>query len=178
MTEQTDTDNYWHARAKLMITGEYLVLRGAKSLAIPLKYGQSLHVTHDKGDPRLEWSAEIPGKFWFSAQYNKKDLNISWTDNAPMANRLREILQTAREMNPEFLTDDNKTTVRTALDFPPEWGIGSSSSLMANIARWAGIDPYEINRKIFRGSGYDIAAALSSKPILYNLVNGFLLFSG
>ena len=35
--------NYYSC-GKLLITGEYLVLKGAKGLAIPTKYGQKLSV--------------------------------------------------------------------------------------------------------------------------------------
>ena len=43
---------------------------------------------------------------------------------------------------------------------------------MANIGRWAKVDPFELNRRVFGGSGYDIAAALSDKPVIYHIANG------
>ena len=52
------------------------------------------------------------------------------------------------------------------------WGWGSSSTLISNLANWAGVDPFELNKKISSGSGYDIAASLSPSPILYRIVNG------
>lgn len=172
MTGEDNSHLFWYARAKLMITGEYLVLRGARSLAVPLKFGQSLQVSFETKEPVLQWSAEIPGQSWFSARYNVNTLEPEETSNADMAERLRLILETAREMNPLFLSDGKGLNVKTVLNFPPEWGIGSSSSLIANISRWAMVDPYELNRRIFRGSGYDIAAALSPQPVLYQLNNG------
>lgn len=75
-------------------------------------------------------------------------------------------------MNPDFLKNQTNIMATSLLNFPPNWGIGSSSSLIANIGQWAGIDPFELNRRIFGGSGYDIAAALSPKPIIYQIVDG------
>jgi len=37
----------YESRAKLMISGEYLVLKGALSLAIPLRFGQKLLITEN-----------------------------------------------------------------------------------------------------------------------------------
>ena len=172
MTSRDSSHLFWHARAKLMISGEYLVLRGSRSLAVPLKFGQSLQLSYKTEEPALEWTAEIPGQIWFSARYNINTLETLHTSNGNMADRLKRILETARAMNPLFLSGEKGLKVKTVLDFPPEWGIGSSSSLIANISRWAMVDPYELNRRIFRGSGYDIAAALSSGPLLYQLKNG------
>jgi hypothetical protein len=57
------------------------------------------------------------------------------------------------------------------MDFDPEWGIGSSSSLVTNIAAWARCDAFSLNSRIFNGSGYDIACAGSVSPIIFKLTN-------
>ena len=40
---------------------------------------------------------------------------------------------------------------------------------MANLAKWAGIDAFELNKISLGGSGYDIAVAMEGTPILYQL---------
>ncbi|WP_341652013.1 GYDIA family GHMP kinase [Blattabacterium cuenoti] len=57
------------------------------------------------------------------------------------------------------------------MDFPRDWGLGSSSTLINNIAKWAKIDPYMLLGNNFLGSGYDIACVSISKPIIYKLWN-------
>ena len=65
----------FHANGKLLITGEYLILKGAKSLAIPTKFGQSLHYDKTKNDSLLVWnSLDYKNKTWFNATF---DLNKS-----------------------------------------------------------------------------------------------------
>jgi mevalonate kinase len=162
----------WYAHGKLLISGEYLVLRGARALSVPLKYGQSLQVEQSPGIPLLRWEAVLPGKKWFAAQFDPSTFEIRESDYPELAKRLQHTLQEARNLNPSFLVNSGSTSVTSTLNFPPEWGIGSSSSLLANIGRWAGVNPYELNRRIFGGSGYDIAAALSDTPIIYHLDNG------
>src|SRR5690606_25028302 len=43
--------------------------------------------------------------------------------------------------------------------------------LINNIAQWAQINPYELLKRTFSGSGYDIACASHNTPILYQLEN-------
>ena len=45
----------------------------------------------------------------------------------------------------------------------------SSSTLISNVAWWAGIDPFGLNRLVSDGSGYDIACARSGSPLFYKL---------
>ena len=40
---------------------------------------------------------------------------------------------------------------------------------MANLAKWAGIDAFELNEISLGGSGYDIAVAMEGTPVLYQL---------
>ena len=46
-----------------------------------------------------------------------------------------------------------------------------SSTLINNIAQWLQIDAFELLRKSFGGSGYDIACAQNNTPITYSIVN-------
>ena len=51
----------FRSNGKFMLTGEYLVLKGATALALPLKLGQSLDVdTLGSDDNRIYWEAYKP----------------------------------------------------------------------------------------------------------------------
>ena len=62
--------------------------------------------------------------------------------------------------------------ISTELGFSRNWGLGSSSTLINNIAQWFEMDAYWLLKKTFGGSGYDIAAAQHNVPILYTLEEG------
>jgi hypothetical protein len=74
-------------------------------------------------------------------------------------------------MNPKFLSDNTGWNVTTRMDFPRDWGLGSSSTLINNIAQWAEIDALSLLKNSFGGSGYDIAVAKNNAPILYTIQN-------
>ena len=75
----------------------------------------------------------------------------------------------AAELNPDFKDKWTHSQVQTHLEFPRLWGLGTSSTLINNIAQWAAVNPYELLFKSFGGSGYDIACAKSQTPLLYRL---------
>ena len=159
----------YQAHGKFLLTGEYLVLKGALALALSLKLGQSLQVSlSDTDTHRLHWIASQPDKPWFSALFDSETLQPLSTDDPPKADKLAGILKAVRQLKPDaFLGCDMR--FRTHLDFDPNWGLGSSSTLIANLARWANVDPYELLRLTFGGSGYDIACATAEGPIYYQI---------
>jgi len=159
----------WYSNGKLMLTGEYFVLFGAKSLAIPLKYGQSLEIVEETGSPMLSFVTYVLGKPWFEAKYNNDFFEILEATDAVKACYLQELFLGARTLNPLFLRQRKKVIATANLNFHMDWGIGSSSSLISNIAWWANIDPYELNRLVSRGSGFDISCARSQTPLFYSL---------
>ena len=161
----------FYANAKLMITSEYLVLDGAPSLAVPLTYGQDLKVSPLK-EKILSWKATQPGGTWFEARFSLPELDILSCSDHMVAARLVELLQAARTMNPAFLHEAHGYFVSTHLNFDREWGLGSSSTLIHNISRWAAVDPFKVLKITSKGSGYDIACAEASGPILYRLSEG------
>ena len=57
------------------------------------------------------------------------------------------------------------------MSFPKNWGLGTSSTLINNIAQWLEIDAFKLLQNSFGGSGYDIACAQNNSAILYQLVN-------
>lgn len=164
------SQSHFHSNGKLLLTGEYYVLEGAKALAIPTQFGQSLTVNTSNQyapNPILTWkSYDVEGKTWLEAQFQIHDLQIL-TSKEKSTERLQQILQQARKQNPAFLSPSNNILVATHLQFARDWGLGSSSTLLSNLARWAEIDAFELLENTFGGSGYDIACAQVNHPILY-----------
>ncbi|MCK9413223.1 MAG: GYDIA family GHMP kinase [Prolixibacteraceae bacterium] len=160
------------SHAKLMISGEYLVLKGALALALPLKYGQSLTVEAKEGKSVIQWRSLINNLPWFSTTILLPDLRVLDTNSPGISATLCTILSRAKSLQPNFIDSTKEYHVISSMDFLPEWGFGSSSSLISNVADWAECDPFELNRLIFNGSGYDIACARSTSPIIYKISNG------
>ena len=156
--------NHFFAHGKLLLTGEYAVLDGALAIALPTQYGQEMHITPSEREGIFFRSLTQEGIPWYEGQLFVGDTN-------PIAQTLERILSQAQRMQPNFLTDQS-VRVETRLDFPREWGLGSSSTLISMIAQWAEVDPYELLWNSFGGSGYDIACARASSPILYQLTEG------
>ena len=157
----------YQAHGKFLLTSEYLVLKGALALALPLKLGQTLSVETRHGTS-LQWDAYKPDGPWFSVTLNPKNLEIIDSDDQPKAEKLRQILQAVKQLNSKAF-EGNHLIFNTHLDFDPNWGLGSSSTLIANLARWANVNPYELLKMTFGGSGYDIACATVERPIYYQV---------
>ncbi len=159
-----------YARGKLLLTGEYAVLDGALALALPVRYGQTLTVTAAEAG-WLRWEArDEAGNAWFEAEFTLPDLATARGSDMATADTLRKMLLACRAQRPDFLQDGGYQVV-TALDFPRNWGLGSSSTLIAALARWAGVDPYPLLAATLGGSGYDLACAYVEGPLLYQRQN-------
>jgi mevalonate kinase len=157
----------YHANGKLLLTGEYLVLKGALALAVPTKLGQTMAV-QKQGDI-IQWDAYKPDGPWLSATLNN-DLDVLETDDPSKASKLAEILKAVRDLNPQVF--ETGLHFETHLEFNPAWGLGSSSTLISNLAQWAGVNPYEVLKRTIGGSGYDIACATANTAIHYKLDQG------
>ncbi len=161
----------WYSNGKLLITGEYLVMEGALSLALPLNVGQSISAERNNNN-HLFWQANKPDGNWFTANYELPTLKLVADDNISLAEKLLEILLAAKTLDNNFLSDGTGYDVITNLGFKPEFGFGTSSTLISNIAMWAEINPYLLLQRTFGGSGYDIACSQSKSPIFYQLIDG------
>ncbi|MFZ4463180.1 MAG: GYDIA family GHMP kinase [Bacteroidales bacterium] len=162
---------HFRSNGKLLLTGEYLVLRGAKALALPLKKGQSLEIEEleNDGHPHLLWFAFGPDKLWFKSSFELPSLDIIGTDDRKRSSKLQLILLTLNQLNPDIFNGKYSYKIKTRLDFNPEWGFGSSSTLIANLSRWAKVDPYSLLNLSIGGSGYDVACAMSDKALIYQI---------
>ena len=167
-------NNSFHANGKLLLTAEYFVLDGATALALPLKLGQGLEIGNwEIGNSTLQWrSLDEKGECWFEAKFDTENFDASDATDPTIAERLQKILQEARNLSPNFLTDCRLPTADCRLQFPRLWGLGTSSTLIYLVAKWAEVDPFELSARTFGGSGYDVACAGADGPILYHLENG------
>ena len=156
----------YRAHGKLLLTAEYFVLLGAKAIALPVKYGQQMVVSNGVQEEVLSWKAFREGNLWLSCDFHLPDLKIMQGSDAEKAGILRDTLKAIQEMKPDF-TFQGGLDIHTKIDFDSEWGFGSSSTLIANLAAWAGVDPFQLNERIFHGSGFDIACANADGPIIY-----------
>ena len=168
MMLDSNKTKYFFSSGKLMLTGEYLVLKGSLSLALPLRFGQGLKVTPHDGAV-LHWETLVEDRGWFQAGFSLPGLDCIETNDPKVAYLIQKLLTTAQSLNPSFLQGLQGYRILSFVDFKLDWGIGSSSSLVSNIAGWAGCDPYRLNSLVFHGSGYDIACARSKVPVLYRL---------
>lgn len=164
-----EKNQYFFGHGKLLLTGEYFVLDGAMALALPLKVGQSLSVKYTPSfSPTLSWkSYNVQGECWFDSKFEFWHFKCIDENPSEEALLLQKILGQVRKQNSHFLRDDVDVKVETHLGFPLAWGLGSSSSLIYNIAQWAYVSPFELLFKTLGGSGYDIACAQSDGPIAY-----------
>lgn len=160
------------SNGKLLITGEYVVLDGALSLAIPTKFGQSLKI-ESINEPKIIWtSLDEKNAIWFKDEFQSNEIFSSQVSLDEISNRLIQILNATKQLNPNFLKSSTGFKITTKLDFPKNWGLGTSSTLINNMAQWANIDPYKLLENTFGGSGYDVACAQNNTPITYQLQNG------
>lgn len=157
----------FRGNGKLLITGEYFVLDGAKALALPTRLGQLLRIDEIE-ESKLIWESYDEQKnAWFKAEFALSDFEIVHSEDEKIAATLQQILLKARVQNNAFLTDNQGVKCRTKLEFPRDWGLGSSSTLIYMIAKWAEVNPYWLLKETMGGSGYDIACAGINRPILY-----------
>lgn len=163
-----ETSSHFYAKGKLLLSGEYVVLDGALSLALPTKQGQCLDI-YTNHTHKFTWeSHDEKGNCWLKAVFNPLDFTIIGNSSAEIVT-LQHILQVTATLNPNFGEMTQGKTAISKLNFPRNWGLGSSSTLISLIAQWANINPYHLLAQTFGGSGYDIACATANMPILYQL---------
>jgi mevalonate kinase len=162
----TDTKTY-RASGKLMFFGEYMVLKGAPCLAIPLRYGQTLQV-EEMNLPGIEWESYELDRPWFTAVLDK-NLQMVRTSDVEKSDVLIKLLTVIKEQSPELFEKGLRFQAQS--DFNLQWGFGSSSTLVSLLAQWSGVDAYHILEHSFGGSGYDIACATAEQPIIYKVEN-------
>ena len=93
----------FYSNGKLLITGEYVILDGALSLAVPSLLGQSLEVTNNESK-HIKWlSKNSDGRVWFNCTIRIDSLKVEKTSSNEISNKLKNIIKVIREVNPNFL---------------------------------------------------------------------------
>lgn len=159
----------FYAHGKLMLSGEYAVLDGALALALPTKFGQKLQVSSKK----IDWHSQDSKNTWqgINSRGNvwlETVLGETSNLNSPEEKRISEIISFIKAKKPELFNELQYEFI-TSLEFPNNWGLGTSSTLISLLAQWADLDPFELLKESFGGSGYDIACARAKQAILFHL---------
>jgi mevalonate kinase len=160
----------FYSNGKLLITGEYLVLDGARAFALPTKFGQNL-IVENGSNQEIQWkSYNYDEHLWFEDTILFSEIiNNNKDAIETVKSTLINILHEAYLLNPDFINEGEGYKISTQLTFPKNWGLGTSSTLLNNIAQWAKIDAFTLLKNSFGGSGYDIACAQNDTPIIYHL---------
>jgi mevalonate kinase len=155
----------YYSHGKLLISSEYAVLDGAKALALPTKLGQRLEVTN-RNTKNINWkSFDCQNNLWFKTSLSIPHFKPS-IENAT-AQQLSQCFQAIHELRPHLFENQKGLEFISHLEFPQNWGLGSSSTLINNLAQWANVDAYKLLALTFGGSGYDIACAQNPYPITF-----------
>ncbi|MCJ7934356.1 MAG: GYDIA family GHMP kinase [Chryseobacterium sp.] len=153
---------------KLMLTSEYFAIDGALVLAVPTKLGQEFFF-EEKDDHQflIHWEAFHQNKLWLTAVMDYKNWQIQETNIPASAEFILKTLKNVQQLSNIRFTNDCSYHLKTNLQFPADFGLGSSSTLMNNLAEWAEVDPFYLNTISLGGSGYDIAVAKEKSAVLF-----------
>lgn len=167
----------YRGNGKLLLFGEYAVLDGAKALAMPTTYGQVTEIKPHRGSDLVWESYDANNELWFEAQISLYDFSSIRTSDEKVSKFIQKLLKGAVRYNTEFLNNWNGFKVINRLDFSRHWGLGTSSSVIYNIASWADVNPFHLHFYISNGSGYDIACAGAEAPLTYQLLDDQLSYT-
>ncbi len=154
------------SNGKILLTSEYLVLDGAKAIALPSKLTQELYVEQcDK--EIIEWQGiDEKGNVWYEENFYLKNNELVYS--AEKNNTSEKLLLLFNHiLKTREVKDILGNKFSTKLNFKREWGLGTSSTFVNNLAKWANIDPYRLLFSAFKGSGYDIACCDVNNPIIF-----------
>lgn len=153
---------------KLLLTSEYVVLDGALALAVPTRWGQEFFVSAQQDDRSLVyWQARHENQPWLEAVIDYRQENVVSTNIPEAAAFVLRLLVYIKQNSALRLQETASYHITTNLQFPAHFGLGSSSTLMNNLAQWAAIDAFQLNENCLGGSGYDVAVAQHQSPILF-----------
>lgn len=155
----------FRGNGKLMLTAEYLALQGAQVLSVPTRFGQTLTVRHHPQPDQFQlvWrSFDVQGAVWFEAQFSKP-----WEGSGSESGVFERLVKLLERAFSHHTLQPGLYEVEARLEFPNNWGLGSSSSLIACLAQWSGCDALDLFYATQNGSGYDVATALRNTPMLF-----------
>ena len=160
--------NYYSC-GKLLITAEYLILKGAKGLAIPTKYGQKMSVAKNT-EKHIVWEAySFDNEKWIDCKF---DLNFklikSKNTKTEYTHSLSKLLKEINEFSPGFAGQGLK--ISTNLEFHRMLYLRAQAPAMLAIAEtvWLQLGPTmrslydKLNRKEPPHTHTAIIAALTA----------------
>lgn len=162
--------NYFFSHGKLLLTSEYMILDGALALAIPTQFGQKLTIQEiEDAQSLIIWESLCQNQLWVKTKINYKNWKILESNLTDSALFIMNIIKEIQKLSSDKFKKNTSYLIKSNLEFPQNFGLGSSSTLLTNLAKWAKITPFELNENILGGSGYDIAVAQNSSAILYQV---------
>ena len=164
------------SNGKLLITSEYLVMKGAMALAIPAKLDQELNVTSTNSH-FVNWkSFNKNNQIWYEEKFflDKGTLIYHGKKNK-MSDLIVRLFDYIHKFNNPEKSIGNEFIWK--INFNINWGLGSSSTLINNLSKWAKVNPYKLLFSVFNGSGYDIACCDKSNPIIFQKKDDYLSVS-
>ena len=104
----------FYSNGKLLITGEYLVLDGAKAFALPTKKGQNL-IIEEGNNTEINWkSYDSDGSIWFEDTISFSDISQKVpTENESVKATLTTILHEAFKLNSDFILNSDGYKITT-----------------------------------------------------------------
>lgn len=151
-----------------MLTSEYFAIDGALVLAVPTRLGQEFFFDEKEDKQSLIlWEALHQNKPWLKAVIDYKNWQILETNILTSAEFILKTLKNVQQLSTTKFKSDCTYHLKTNLQFPADYGLGSSSTLMNNLAEWADVDPFYLNTISLGGSGYDIAVAKEKSAVLF-----------
>ena len=164
------------SNGKLLITSEYLVMKGAMALAIPAKLDQELNVISTNSD-FVNWkSFNKDNQIWYEEKFFlDKGTLIYHGEKNKMSDLIVRLFDYIHKFNNPEKSIGNEFIWK--INFNINWGLGSSSTLINNLSKWAKVNPYKLLFSVFNGSGYDIACCDKSNPIIFQKKDDYLSVS-
>ena len=164
------------SNGKLLITSEYLVMKGAMALAIPAKLDQELNVISTNSD-FVNWkSFNKDNQIWYEEKFFlDKGALIYHGEKNKMSDLIVRLFDYIHKFNKPEKSIGNEFIWK--INFNINWGLGSSSTLINNLSKWAKVNPYKLFFSVFNGSGYDIACCDKSNPIIFQKKDDYLSVS-
>lgn len=155
----------FYASGKLMLFGEYLVLRGSKCLAVPLVAGQSL-IIRPYGGSDILWECFEGDSKWLEILFSET-LEIVKTSDKEKTLIVQNLLKLILKEKPQLKISGN--SFRYEINFHRKYGFGTSATFISLLSQWSGVDPYILLEKSFGGSGFDVATATATSPVIYQM---------
>ena len=154
---------------KLMLTSEYVAVDGALVLAVPTKLGQEFFFDEENdGKSLIYWNAYHQNELWLETVINYHHWEILQTNDQKASEFILKVLKNVHHLSDIKFRSNNSYHLKTNLQFPSDFGLGSSSTLMSNLGEWADVDPFILNEVSLGGSGYDVAVAKEKSAIVYS----------